>query len=290
MYSKTVTTPSTRACWDKILRLKQALSAADAVLIGAGAGLSTSAGFTYAGERFEQYFEDFIEKYGFRDMYSGGFYPFETLEEHWAYWSRYIYINRYLDAPRPVYQTLLKLVQEKEYFVLTTNVDHCFQKAGFEKQRLFYTQGDYGLWQCSRPCHQKTYDNEAVVKRMLKEQTDRKIPSDLVPRCPVCGAPMSMNLRADATFVEDKGWHTAAARYKDFIRRHQGQHILFLELGVGSNTPGIIKYPFWKMTNQNSNAVYACINLAEAYAPREIRHQSICLSGDIGKVLHQLSQ
>lgn len=290
MYSKTVTTPSTSACWDKILRLKQALSAAEAVLIGAGAGLSTSAGFTYAGERFEQYFEDFIEKYGFHDMYSGGFYPFETLEEHWAYWSRYIYINRYLDAPRPVYQTLLKLVQEKEYFVLTTNVDHCFQKAGFEKQRLFYTQGDYGLWQCSRPCHQKTYDNQAVVKRMLKEQTDRKIPSDLVPRCPVCGAPMSMNLRADATFVEDEGWHIAAARYKDFIRRHQGQHILFLELGVGNNTPGIIKYPFWKMTNQNPNAVYACINLSQAYAPREIRHQSICLSGDIGNVLHQLSQ
>ena len=235
MYSKTMTTTYTDACWDKILLLKQELSAVNAVLIGAGAGLSTSAGFTYTGKRFEQYFKDFIEKYGFHDMYSGGFYPFETLEEHWAYWSRYIYINRYLDAPRPVYQILLKLVQDNDYFVLTTNVDHCFQKASFEKQRLFYTQGDYGLWQCSRPCHQKTYDNQVAVKRMLKEQTDQKIPSDLVPRCPVCGAPMSMNLRADDTFVEDEGWHTAAARYKDFISSSPGT--TYPVSGIGRGRP-----------------------------------------------------
>ena len=193
---------STTDCCDNITRLKEELDTADAVVIGAGSGLSASAGFTYTGERFRQYFGDFIEKYGFHDMYSGGFYPFDGLEEHWAYWSRYIYINRYLDAPKPVYHDLLKLVQGKEYFVLTTNVDHCFQKAGFDKHRLFYTQGDYGLWQCSKPCHQKTYDNEAVVRRMMAEQKDMKIPSELVPHCPRCGTPMSMNLRADDTFVE----------------------------------------------------------------------------------------
>lgn len=270
---------------DNMERLKQELHAADAVVIGAGSGLSASAGFTYTGERFEKYFGDFIEKYGFRDMYSGGFYPFETLEEHWAYWSRYIYINRYMDAPNPVYQDLLALVENKDHFVLTTNVDHCFQKAGFDKARLFYTQGDYGLWQCSMPCHKKTYDNETAVKKMFAEQKNGKIPGGLIPYCPVCGAPMSMNLRADDTFVEDEGWHDAADRYEDFLRRHERAHVLYLELGVGGNTPGIIKYPFWQMTYRNPKAVYACVNLGEAIAPSEIKDRSICVDGDIGEVL-----
>ncbi len=280
---------SIRGCYSKIQQLKQELTTADAVLIGAGAGLSTSAGFGYTGKRFEQYFGDFIEKYGFKDMYSGGFYPFETLEEQWAYWSRYIYINRYLDAPKPVYHDLFKMIHNKEYFILTTNVDHCFQKAGFEKQRLFYTQGDYGLWQCSKPCHQMTYDNEATVKRMLEQQKNMKIPGELVPYCPICGAPMSMNLRQDTTFVEDRGWHEAAKRYAEFLQNHQGRHILYLELGVGDNTPGIIKYPFWNMTAQNPKAVYACINLSEAYTPKEIQRQSIFLAGDIGTMLCNLA-
>lgn len=279
---------STNVYCDNMERLRQELHAADAVVIGAGSGLSTSAGFTYTGERFEKYFDDFIQKYGFRDMYSGGFYPFETLEEHWAYWSRYIYINRYMDAPNPVYQNLLKLVRNKDYFVLTTNVDHCFQKAGFDKDRLFYTQGDYGLWQCSKPCHNKTYDNETVIRKMFAEQKDMKIPGELVPRCPVCGAPMSMNLRADNTFVEDEGWHDAAGRYEDFIRSHEGLRVLYLELGVGGNTPGIIKYPFWRMTYENPKAVYACVNLGEAVVPKEIAERAICIDGDIGAGLKKL--
>lgn len=279
---------STNVYCDNMERLRQELHAADAVVIGAGSGLSTSAGFTYTGERFEKYFDDFIQKYGFRDMYSGGFYPFETLEEHWAYWSRYIYINRYMDAPNPVYQNLLKLVRNKDYFVLTTNVDHCFQKAGFDKDRLFYTQGDYGLWQCSKPCHNKTYDNETVIRKMFAEQKDMKIPGELVPRCPVCGAPMSMNLRADDTFVEDEGWHDAAGRYEDFIRSHEGLRVLYLELGVGGNTPGIIKYPFWRMTYENPKAVYDCVNLGEAFVPKEIEGRAICIDGDIGAGLKKL--
>lgn len=288
MFLRTATTKSTKICCDPLQRLKQEIRTADAILIGAGAGLSTSAGFTYTGKRFTDTFADFISKYGFRDMYSGGFYPFETLEEHWAYWSRYIYINRYQDAPKDTYADLLALVQGKDYFVLTTNVDHCFQKAGFDKHRLFYTQGDYGLWQCSGPCHDKTYDNEAVIRKMVAEQKDMRVPSELVPRCPVCGAPMSMNLRADSTFVEDEGWHQAAARYQDFIRRHDRLHVLFLELGVGANTPGIIKYPFWKMVYQNPRAAYACVNLSEAYCPAEIRKRSICIDEDIDKVLKKL--
>lgn len=266
-------------------QLEEKINTADAILIGAGAGMSASAGYTYSGERFEHNFSDFIKKYGFKDMYTAGFYPYETLEEHWAYWSRYIYINRYVQKSNKLYKNLLELVKNRDYFVLTTNVDHCFQNTGFDKQRLFYTQGDYGLWQCSRPCHLKTYDNEAAVKRMVEEQKNMRIPSELIPYCPVCGAPMTMNLRIDQTFVEDNGWHKVASRYQDFLRQHKGQSILYLELGVGGNTPGIIKYPFWKMTYQNPKAVYVCINLSEAYIPTEIKKQSINIVGDIKEVL-----
>lgn len=290
MCSRTATIKSTGSCWDNIQKTKMLLENADAVVIGAGAGLSASAGFIYSGKRFEDNFPDFIEKYGFKDMYSAGFYPYDTLEEYWAYWSRYIFINRYQNAPINVYDNLYTLVKDKDYFVLTTNVDHCFQKAGFDKNRLFYTQGDYGLWQCGKPCHDKTYDNETVVKKMVEEQENMRIPSGLIPHCPVCGAPMSMNLRADHTFVEDSGWHAAAQRYQDFIRCHRETKILYLELGVGGNTPGIIKYPFWQMTYNNPHAAYVCINLSEAYIPTEIRKQSVCIGSDIGDVLKSLSE
>ena len=258
------------------------------MVIGAGAGLSASAGFVYSGERFTQNFADFAAKYGFQDMYSGGFYPYPSQEEFWAYWSRYIYINRYQDAPKPVYANLLQLVQDKDYFVLTTNVDHCFQKAGFDKKRLFYTQGDYGLFQCSEPCCQETWDNEDAVRAMYAQQRDMRVPTALLPVCPHCGKPLSMNLRADDAFVEDAGWHAAAERYAQFLRTRAGQRILFLELGVGSNTPVIIKYPFWQMTAQNPEATYACLNLSEAVSPREISHRAICLDGDIGQRLEEL--
>ena len=271
-----------------IAALRKALKEAQAVVIGAGAGLSISAGFTMSGPRFYEHFQDFADAYGFQDMYSGGFYPFATPEEHWAYWSRYIYINRYMDAPKPVYDDLLKLVADKDYFVITTNVDHCFQKAGFEKKRLFYTQGDYGLFQCSEPCCQETFDNEAVVREMVARQENMKIPSELLPVCPRCGKPMTMNLRSDDAFVEDEGWHRAAERYADFLRTRKDQKILFLELGVGYNTPVIIKYPFWQMTAKNPNATYACINQEQAFAPEEIASRAIVVNDDIGKILQAI--
>lgn len=279
---------STSKFSELIRRLKSAIDNADCVIIGAGAGLSTSAGFEYSGERFKKYFSDFEEKYGFHDMYSGGFYPYKTPEEHWAYWSRYIYVNRYTDAPKPVYKDLLDLVKGKDYFVITTNVDHCFQKARFDKTRLFYTQGDYGLFQCSEPCCRETFDNEKMIKRMYERQENMRIPSELIPKCPHCGKPLAMNLRSDDTFVEDKGWHAAADRYAEYIRKNSGRKILFLELGVGGNTPVIIKYPFWKMTLNNPNAMYACVNFGEAYCPNEINERSICVDADIGDVLSQL--
>lgn len=275
-------------CSAQTEKLRAALDEADALVIGAGAGLSTSAGFTYDGERFRKYFADFEAKYGFHDMYSGGFYPYATPEEHWAYWSRYILINRYTDAPKPVYENLLRLVRDKDYFVITTNVDHCFQKAGFDKKRLFYTQGDYGLFQCSEPCCRETWDNEAVIRQMVAEQKDMKIPSALVPRCPHCGKPLTMNLRADGSFVEDEGWHAAAERYANFLRTREGQKILFLELGVGYNTPVIIKYPFWQMTAKNPRATYACINRGEVFCPAEIADRAVCIDGDIGDILARI--
>lgn len=305
MFLRSLTNKSTETCSVKLNRLRAVLNDADAVIIGAGSGLSAAAGFTYSGERFQRYFHDFAEKYHIRDIYSGGFYPFQDFEEYWAWWSRHIWVNRYMDAPKPIYDDLLALVQDKDYFVLTTNVDHCFQKAGFDKRRIFYTQGDYGLFQCSVPCHNDTYDNEDAVHRMVEAQgftitatnnlvmengksPKMAIPSELVPYCPKCGKPMNVNLRSDNTFVEDTGWHTAQNRYSDFLRRHEGLNILFLELGVGGNTPVIIKYPFWRMTARNKNATYACINYGEAFAPDEIRKQSICIDVGIGKAVAEL--
>lgn len=289
MFSRIWTRRSTETFSVQIERLTRALDEADAVVIGAGAGLSTAAGLTYDGERFERYFGDFAKKYGIQDIYSGGFYPFPTLEEYWAWWSRHILVNRYEDAPKPVYQDLLALVAGKDYFVLTTNVDHCFQRAGFDKKRLFYTQGDYGLFQCSRPCHQATYDNEETVRRMAAEQKDMKVPTELIPRCPKCGRPMTVNLRCDDTFVQDEGWYAAQGRYHDFLRRHQTGKIVYLELGVGMNTPGIIKYPFWQLTAANPQATYVCANLGQAGCPDQIARQSICVNADIGELLAGLA-
>ena len=287
MFSRIQTTKSTENISDNIEKLREKIRTADAVVIGAGAGLSTAAGFTYSGERFEKYFSDFRKKYGIEDMYSGGFYPYKTPEEYWAYWSRYIFVNRYQDAPKSVYDDLLKFMAEKDYFVITTNVDHCFQKAGFDKKRLFYTQGDYGLFQCSEPCCHETFDNEAVVLEMLNRQKDMKIPTELLPVCPHCGKPLIMNLRSDDKFVEDEGWHRAAERYENFLRTRAGEKILFLELGVGYNTPVIIKYPFWQMTAKNPTATYACVNNGQAICPPEIRHKSICINDDIANIINK---
>lgn len=290
MFSRISTKRSTSGFSAQIARLRRALDEADAVVIGAGAGLSTSAGFTYNDERFERYFSDFAEKYGIGDMYSGGFYPFPTREEFWAYWSRYIFINRYQDAPKPAYDELLELVRDKDYFVITTNVDHCFQEAGFDKKRLFYTQGDYGLFQCSKPCCQETFDNEAVIREMLERQENMRVPAELIPTCPHCGRPLTLNLRCDDSFAEDEGWHRAAERYENFLRTRGGQRVLFMELGVGYNTPVIIKYPFWHMTAKNPNAVYACVNLDGADSMRGIKERSILIEADIGDVVRRLRE
>lgn len=288
MFSGKLITKFTGSYSEQIKRLKDKLETSDIIIIGAGAGLSTSAGFTYSGERFRQYFSDFEEKYDFHDMYAGAFCRYDTSEEHWAYWSRFITVNRDMEEPKPIYQKLFETVKDKDYFVITTNVDHCFQKAGFDKERLFYTQGDYGLFQCSEPCCNETFGNEKAVRQMMEQQQYMRIPSDLLPFCPYCGKPLTMNLRSDNRFVEDEGWHRAAGRYADFLRTRENVPILFLELGVGYNTPVIIKYPFWQMTAENQKAAYACINYGEAVCPDEIKRRAVCIDGDIGTVLKDL--
>ena len=307
MFSSTLTSASTRNSSAELERLANAIDTADAIVLGAGSGLSTAAGFTYGGERFRRYFADFERARGIHDMYSGGFFPFATKEERWAYWSRFIWVNRYTEPPSPVYDELLALLRGRDYFVLTTNVDHCFQKAGIDRHRLFYTQGDYGLWQCSEPCHRGTYDNEATVRAMVEAQgftveddgallppavgePAMRVPTELVPHCPVCGKPITMNLRADDTFVEDEGWHRAATRYQDFLRRHEGARTLFWEIGVGGNTPGIIKIPFWRMTAANPHATYACLNFGEALAPSSIANRSILIDANAADAIHRLAR
>lgn len=290
---------------EQLQKLKNALKEANCVVIGAGAGLSTSAGFTYSGERFEKYFSDFKKRYGFSDMYSGGFFPYEKEEEFWGFWCRNIYVNRYMNDHLEVYRQLYELIRDKDYFVITTNVDHCFQKTGFDKKRLYYTQGDYGLFQCSKPCHNKTYDNKNQIIKMIEYQgyiinqngdlnvsdntsLKMEISSDLIPKCPVCGEDMTTNLRVDDGFVEDEGWHQASERYTEFLRRHSETKILFLELGVGFNTPGIIKIPFIRMCEHNKEYTYACINYDDVYISEAIAKQAICISEDIGKVISDL--
>lgn len=307
MFSRNLTFSSTGSFSDKIERLSAALGDCDAVIVGAGAGLSTSAGYSYAGERFDRYFYDFRDTYGIRDMYTGGFYPFPNEETFWAWWSRHIWVNRYAPIPTDLYDRLRELLEGKDYFVLTTNVDHCFQRAGFDKKRLFYTQGDYGLLQSVRPTVMRTYDNEEQMRAMLLAQgfaigpdgaltipqgvkLKMEIPSELIPVCPDDGGPMTTNLRSDDSFVEDEGWHLAAGRYADFLRRHEGLKNLYLELGVGGNTPGIIKYPFWQMTAQNPKAVYACVNYGEAVCPKTIEDRAILLDSDIAAVVRALSE
>ena len=289
---------------ENLPRLRDAMDEADAVIVGAGAGLSTSAGFTYGGERFMRYFSDLHREFGITDMYSGGFYPYPDPESRWAFWSRNIYFNRYVGGSKPVYEELASLLEGRDYFVVTTNVDHQFQRAGIDSKRLFCTQGDYGLFQSADGRDRRTFGNEDLVMRMMESQgfvrdgegvfeipssgVRSRVPTELVPRHPDTGEELKMNLRCDDTFAEDDEWRMASARYSDFLMRHEGSKTLYLEMGVGSNTPVIIKLPFWYRTWRSPNATYACLNYGETYCPKEIADRSICIDGDLADTVHEL--
>lgn len=270
---------------DNIKKLREWIRNADAIVIGAGAGLSTSAGIVYDGNRFFDNFKDFIDRYGLTDMYTSGFYRFKTQEEKWAYWSRHIVLNRYEVGPTSVYEDLKDIVSDKEHFVITTNADHQFWISGFDDINIFATQGDYGLLQCAKGCHRKLYDNEALIKEMCSAESDCLIPSKMVPKCPVCNGDMEVNLRKDSTFIEDDKWHESADRYSNFIEKYCEKNILFIELGVGYNTPGIIKFPFLQMTKSFDKARYVCINQGQSFAPDYLSGKALCIDGDIGEIL-----
>ena len=272
-----------------IEKLKKLINESDAIVVGAGAGLSSAAGFNYGGPTFIKHFKYMLDKYGYTDMYQAGFHNFKTSEEKWGYWSKFIYLQRYMCGAKPLYKELFNLLKDKNYFVITTNVDHQFQLANFDKERLFYTQGDYGLFQCVLPCHNKTYDNKDQIMEMIKKIKDGKIPSSLIPKCPICGREMTTNLRCDDTFVEDEGWHKAKNNYINFLETNKNKKILFLELGVGWNTPVIIKYPFIRMTYQYKNAFYVCVNKGFNQIPDEIRQKSLIINDDISKIISQIA-
>ncbi len=277
----------------KIQKAKDLIKHADAVIIGAGAGASAAAGICYSGKRFTDHFSEFIEKYGrqyMTDMYAAGFYPFPTEEAKWGYWSKHALVNRFIPPALPMYLELFDIVKEKEYFVLTTNVDHQFWKSGFASDRIFATQGDYGKIQCERGCHQKTYDAEALFKKMDASRKDCLIPTELVPKCPVCGGRMSMHLRCDHNFVEDESWHAAADRYADFLEQCEEKKVVLLELGVGFNTPIIIRFPFEKLVREHERYRLIRLNQDEAVVPESFGDRAIGIGGDMAKVISDLKR
>lgn len=265
--------------------LENLLNEYDTIVVGAGSGLSAAAGFEYGGKTFMDNFKYMYDLYGYTNMYEASFHDFSTQEEKWGFFSKMIYLNRYQEKENKLYKRLFELIKTKDYFIITTNVDHQFQLAGVDKARLFYTQGDYGLFQCQTPCHNKTYDNEKIVKEMLKSLNNHKIPTSLIPRCPICGKPMTMNLRCDDTFVEDEGWHKAKQRYINFINKVKNKKVLYLELGVGNSTPGWIKYPFMNLTNENKNAMYVVVNEEKQFIPKVIEKKTIVINDNINNVL-----
>lgn len=295
MFSKIKTKQSTKNYFNQV---KQEISDADAIVIGAGAGLSLAAGFTLSGDRFVNYFSDFIEKFGITDMYSGGFFSFPSRKTYWSWWSRVIWLSRYQPAPQDTYQRLYELIKDRNYFILTTNVDHQFQLAGFDKQRLFYTQGDYGLFQ--QTDSQQTFDNFDLIKKMILSQgfqindngellKPNQLSMDVDPELIAQADQYQLNLRVDSDFVEDEGWHQAAQRFNNFIGRYQKNKIVYLELGVGANTPGIIKYPFWQWTFNNPQARLITVNAADVSFPQELSNQAIGFKMDINQFIDSLN-
>ena len=275
---------------ERIERARTLLEGADRVLVGAGAGLSAAAGLRYDGERFHRGFAPFIERYGMTDMYSAGFYPFPSEEDRWAYWARHVWANRYEPPALPLYRCLLEAIHGKEWFVLTTNVDAQFEKAGFDPARIFAVQGDYGFNQCARGCHDSLYPNRELVEDILAaadEGDPTRAPSGLVPHCPVCGGPMAAHLRIDGAFVENAAWHDARERCLRFAEGVRDERTVLLELGVGWNTPSIIRLPFDRLAT-SCDAPLVRLNRDDARVPDGREGRAAGLQGDIAELLPQI--
>ena len=274
----------------RIIQAKQAIEQADYIIIGAGAGLSTAAGLLYSGEKFKKDFKEFIEKYHFEDLYSASFYNFKTQEEKWAFFAKMIKLNRYNETPLKLYQELYEIVKNNEYFVLSTNVDGQFYNSGFDRKKVFEIQGDYSYLQCENACHNKLYNNKELVEKWLRNTKNCKIPSDLVMKCPVCGGNMDMNLRKDANFVQDENWYRQSEKYEDFLSRSKGKNVVLLEMGVGFNTPGIIRFPFEQMTANNVKTTLIRINKDYPNPMLEIKNKTISFDEDTNKIIEDLKE
>ena len=270
---------------EKINETKELIKNADYILIGAGAGLSTSAGIEYTGKRFKDNFSEFIKKYNFTDMYTSGFYDFETEEEKWAYWAKHMHINNIGAEATKLYKDILKLIKNKEYFVITTNVDDQFYKSGFDENKIFAIQGSYRYIQCSQACHNKVYDATEIVKEMISKTKDCKIPTELVPICPVCGEVMETNLRKDSYFVQDDRWYIQNKRYEEFLTKAKNKELLLIELGVGFNTPGIIRFPFEQMVYQTDNWKLVRLNKDNCETILNIENRYIPLQNNISEII-----
>jgi len=274
---------------EDIEKANQLIVESDAILIGAGAGLSIAAGIAYSGTRFTNNFADYIERYKLTDMYSASFYPFHTLEEKWGYFSRHIKFNRFDAKIGKVYTDILNLVKDKNYFVITTNVDSQFFRAGFHSQRVFATQGDYGKFQCKIACHDELYDNEDVITQMVEKQADCHIPSSLVPYCPVCGGNMVSHLRIDANFIENADWKKTRERYVNFIQQSLGKQFVLLELGVGFNTPGIIRWPMEQIAMNYEKSALIRVNKEHVQPTYDIQDKSLLIENDITEFIEKLT-
>ncbi|WP_404900444.1 Sir2 silent information regulator family NAD-dependent deacetylase [Priestia filamentosa] len=272
----------------RIEKAKKEIEDTEFILIGGGAGLSAAAGITYGGKRFTDNFSAFIKKYGLTDMYSSGFYPYKTQEERWAYWAKHIYVNRFEPGPTILYKDLYQLVKDRTYFVITTNVDSQFEKSGFPVDKIFEVQGNYGYLQCAQGCHDKLYYNESLVREMIKKTVDCQIPSELVPICPVCGGNMDPNLRINQYFVQDEKWYKQNKLYNEFLKQSEGKRNVYIELGVGFNTPGIIRYPFEQMTYHNEKATLIRLNKENSTGMKENADKTVTFNEDIKEVVSEI--
>lgn len=279
---------------EQIMQAADMIQKADYVLMGAGAGLSTAAGAVYGGTWFEKNFKEFKEKYGngpyMQDMYSAGFHPYPDEESFWGYWSKQAILGGIDLDVTPLYKDILKLLKDKRIFCLSTNADGQFQKAGYKEEQIFCTQGDYFHIQCQKACHQRTYNAVKLFKQMDQARKNCQIPTYMVPKCPICGGPMTMNLRCDQYFVQDEAWYQAEKRFGDFLNEalKSQKNLLLLELGVGFNTPTIIRFPFEKLVKENKQVNLIRLNLNEAVIPESIEQQAVGINKDIKQTIKDL--
>lgn len=269
-------------------KIKELIKNADAILIGAGAGLSSSAGIDYSKYSFSKNFPELVKAYGMTDMYTSSFYDFDSEEERWSYWAKHINYSFIAPPPLKTYKELYELVKNKNYFVITTNVDGQFEKSGFDKTRVFEVQGSYGKMQCSVGCHNRVYDNTKLVKKMLECKDNLKIDKELIPKCPVCGKNMEINIRKDSFFIEDDNWHYLNDNYEKFIKNNIDKKMILIELGVGFNTPGIIRYPFDQLAYKYDNVTLIRINNKYPEILLKSKGKSISIAEDCTEAIKML--